>query len=171
MLIAPFRTMTLQDALESDIAPGHYVYRYRDGREILYVGKSRYPDERLLEHLGISERHLFACDLEPAKQGMLSDLDFRPLLADWIGEVIADNRPRSWAWSLDYIHLKDLYPQAYSQREKHPALLDTLLSHAETECIRYYSPYCNIMHKRPGHPLPERYIKRKVANRGVKLGE
>jgi hypothetical protein len=49
-------TITIKEALECppeiwDRAEGHYLYVYRDGEVIFYVGRSESPLDRLDEHL------------------------------------------------------------------------------------------------------------------------
>lgn len=65
-------TLTIKEAVENPIdTTDHYLYLYRDGDVIFYVGRSFSPLDRNLEHMGLSAR------------------SFR----DAVGDVIKDNRP------------------------------------------------------------------------------
>ena len=74
-------TTTVADVVKgySGTTQGHYLYLYRDGEAILYVGKSIRPLERLLQHLGHDVRSL----------------------PDAIGLLIQDNLPNSLFWTVE----------------------------------------------------------------------
>ncbi len=155
--------ISMKDALDEDTyqdAKHHYLYLYRDGETALYVGRSYDPIERLRQHMG---------------QG-------RAIAADQVGDIIQDNLPASLAWTVELFTLADCLPlvarympgshQHYTACLDRPEQQQELAKVAETAMIDHYRPCLNGSGARYyDHPVPERYIKRKIANRGVILGD
>lgn len=157
-------SLTIKEAVEQTIdTTDHYLYLYRDGDVIFYVGRSISPLDRNLEHMGLSHRSL----------------------ADQLGHVIRDNRPDSWNWTLELYTLEEcisLIQQRMPEVYRHyMEVLNTptnprssykykeLADDAETVMIEHYRPCLNGMKKQYRNPLPRKYIKIEIANEGVIL--
>jgi hypothetical protein len=137
----------------------HYLYLYRDGTTVFYVGKSFSPLDRLMEHLALYGRSL----------------------GSRLGDVINDNFPASLDWTMEMFTLQDCesivkahqfssYP--FYQRclmQQSPIERDMAIKIAEESLIDHYKPCLNVLARRYRNPLPAKYIKQKIANDGVIL--
>lgn len=130
---------------KAEFIPGPCVYLVRAGELVLYVGKSTYSAaDRLLEHMG----------LELPSPG-----------PDRLGLLIRDNRPEADGWEVDIYTPDDWKPYL---SEVDPSPLDTV----EQFLIDKRGPYLNVTHNRNNpnrKPLPDKYIKHRIANEGVRL--
>jgi hypothetical protein len=170
---------------------GYYIYLYRDGETVFYVGRSQSPLDRLMQHLALDDR------------GYGSSL----------GDIILDNLPESWEWTIELYTLAECLPfieqhksgflpyyhrlltseQAYIEQlteNRTPLetkiitdqdwleicrhqfqnyLYERLGDNAEKAMIEHYNPCLNILGRTQSNPLTDRYRKRKRANAGVKL--
>lgn len=139
---------TMKEALEmydNDSRIQDYIYLYRDGETIFYIGKSVQPFERLQEHLGQGE-------------------DLRALpFPDAIGKLILSNRPDSFEWTVEIVSLEEI-------EAKHEIKLS--IDDAERCLIIYYKPCLNEMYNRNPTPLPICYVKSSgIANEGIKQSQ
>jgi hypothetical protein len=86
-------SITIREALETLPGTGdHFLYLYRDGEIVFYVGRSIDPIERLEQHLGTLGGNSFFKD------------------RDLPGNVIRKNYPESLNWLIDLFTLKDCQP-------------------------------------------------------------
>jgi len=101
---------TIEKALEGDIDTNdHYLYLYRDGSTVLYIGRSSSPLQRLYEHLGKG--------------------DFRDIPSH-VGKTIIDNLPLSLSWSLLLLTLADCEPLVRLHRRRPTLAARGLMSRA-----------------------------------------
>lgn len=170
---------------------GHYIYLYRDGETVFYVGRSQNPFGRLNQHLALEG----------------------PGYGSSLGDIILDNLPESWEWAFELYTLAECLPfieqhnqwlapyyrslltsgQAYIEqltsnrtpleakimtdqewleicREQFSNhLYERLGDKAEKAMIEHYNPCLNTLGRTRSNPLPDRYRKHKEANAGVKL--
>lgn len=149
-------TLTIAEALKSAQEPeDHYLYIYRDGEAVFYVGRSINPLERLLQHLGRE----------------------KPYFPDAVGMVIWDNLPASLAWSVDLYTLVECVPyvaqhklaalSAFQRELAQAPYSKQSVAIAEDALIRAYQPYLNVQGRTYHNPLPDRYIRQHIANAGV----
>jgi hypothetical protein len=154
-------SITIGEALQQKLPDtwGHYLYLYRDGIVVLYVGRSEVPIQRLREHLG--ERTYG--------------------LSDYVGHIIESSRPESFDWGIDLFTLEDCEPfirkyssgtwlgklqvKTYERNVKEARVAEAeglgyynlqAVKEAELVLMRHYRPCLN----RTGRwtsPLPERY--------------
>jgi hypothetical protein len=151
--------ISILDALQKPFdTADHLLYLYKDEEVIFYVGQSINPLARLRQHLGYD----------------------RPYLPDQIGSVIRENFPASFQWQIELYTLEDCleivhtaspasfaFYQALLHQPEHQKYLMSL---AEVAMIDYYRPILNDQfNNRNTATLPERYIKRNIANEGVNL--
>ena len=139
---------SIEKALEGNIdINDHYVYLYRDGSTVLYIGRSTSPLQRLLEHLGRGD----FCDIPSP-----------------LGKTIIDNLPLSLGWTLLLLTVADCEPLVRLHRpEYHEWYLQQMTRRlareaaevAEEALIDHYQPCLNIAGNRAPHPLPEKYRK------------
>jgi len=139
---------TIEKALEGDIDTNdHYLYLYRDGSTVLYIGRSSSPLQRLYEHLGKG--------------------DFRDIPSH-VGKTIIDNLPLSLSWSLLLLTLADCEPLVRLHRPEYHEWFLQQMKHrlareasevAEESLIDHYQPCLNIAGNRALHFLPEKYRK------------
>jgi len=151
--------MTIEQAIKDYVDTGeHYLYLYRDGDTVLYVGKSVQPLERLLQHLG---RAL-------------------PYTPDDVGYVIHENMPESLSWTIDLYTLPDCLATvkahqpgsvaAFQQYLAQEAFRKEAMMIAEEALIRQHRPHLNQQNAtRYDNPLPDRYVKRAIVNEGITL--
>lgn len=152
-------TLAMEKAIKEYTDTGeHYLYIYRDGDTILYVGKSVQPLERLLQHLG---RAL-------------------PYTPDNVGRVIQENMPESLTWSVDLYTLSDCQevvkihkPGTFVAFQRYLAqetFRKEAMMIAEEALIRHHRPYLNQQNATwYDHPLPDRYVKQEIVNKGLTL--
>lgn len=140
-------SMTIEEAINPDIEllisvedKGEYVYLYKHGNIVFYVGKSVHPFQRLLEHLGKYERWLSPCDA--------------------IGQLITDNFPESLQWIVEIKSLAEIHAEQKSS-------IKISLADMEQALITSLCPCMNGLGKRGSNPLPDKYNKRPIANEGV----
>ncbi len=140
--------MSIKEALEmADKGNEQCLYTYREGNIVFYVGRSCQPFERLRQHMGMEERSGFT--------------------ADHIGQLIIDNEPESLDWIVDIGAIQELLPNhCEKENANHQALAEWL----EKEAIWELGPCMNRMGNKNRKPLPEKYNKRPIANKGVKFG-
>lgn len=143
-------TLTIQEAMESgEKTKGHCIYFYLDNDTLLYIGRSIRPCERLREHLGETPLYPFP---------------------DSVGSIIMDNMPESLLWIVKIWTIEELRPDIY-QEALRTGMIDRLVKDLEEASIMRYKPHLNGIGHNYHNPLPDRYIKRKIANEGVKLGK
>lgn len=147
-------SFTLEDALiDNPDTKGYYLYLYRDGDVVFYVGQSKDPIERIRQHLG---RAL-------------------PYWPDAIGQLILDNAPASFIeWKIDLFTLSDCLEavQAHwvSQASSFQNLVNTfydpdLVNRAEEALIAHYRPHLNVLNAtKYTNPLPERYVSKRIVS-------
>lgn len=140
--------LTVGKALEGNIdTKDHYLYLYRDGSTVLYIGRSTAPLQRLYEHIGKGDFHDTPSPL---------------------GKTIIDNLPHSLGWNLLLLTIADCEPfvrqhrpefhEWYLQQTKR-RLAREATEVAEESLIDYYQPCLNVAGNRTPHPLPENYRK------------
>ncbi len=151
-------TLTLTEALDytdEDKMDGHYLYLYRDGDVIFYVGQSVDPQRRLYEHLGIRDA-----------RGSGDD----------VGQIMHDNYPASLLWTVELFTPADCEPfMASYETPKRLAWYRRMLAQIETEeitsfhlrgvideaevaLIAHFHPCMNIRYALySNNPIPERY--------------
>jgi hypothetical protein len=166
-------TLTIREAMKQEADDScHYLYVYRDGDVIFYVGRSVSPLDRFMQHMGL-------------RRGMPSSM----------GSLIRDNAPESYGWLLDIYTLKDCVPII---KKESPYLLDSpdvqfgleeqstnfrgdlppeglqfllrkkdIIDTFEYALIRHFKPCLNVVGNRSDSQLPERYNKHPIANKGV----
>jgi predicted GIY-YIG superfamily endonuclease len=151
--------LTLQEALgKKRDTTNHYLYLYRDGNTIFYVGRSTKPLKRMDEHM---------------KSTHMDDL----------GKVINTNMPDSLSWIFEMYTLEDCLPlvrqyQQYSLvfykeilQETQRIQYKTIADIAEEVMIEHYKPCLNVLANLSRSQLPEKYVKpNNVANKGIILG-
>lgn len=141
-------TLTIQEVRDSmEKTQWHCVYVYRDKDTYLYIGRSVHPCERLREHLGETTSYP---------------------LSDSVGDIIIDNMPESLHWTVEIWALQELRPDLYQEALKTDKL-DQLVNDLEEYLIGHFKPHLNVLGRNYRNPLPDRYIKRKIANKGVNL--
>jgi hypothetical protein len=134
----------LKDNLSTDDEP-YCIYVVRTADAVLYVGGSVDPVNRLLEHISPESR--FA--------------------ADWLGDLVWENRPASLLWDTELLTLEDcvLYMQAvYPSENWHAKNIDVDM--AERALIMRYHPCLN----KANNPHPSRlptYIKKPEIEPGL----
>lgn len=137
---------TIGEVLSGRIyAKDHYIYLFRDGEEIFYVGRSYSPITRLIQHIG----------------------DDRPWIPDAIGNLILNNKPLSLNWEMELYTLEDCLPfiseayLPYYQRYLGNILIkNELIQTAEDEMIFHFQPYLNVIGNSQNKKiLPEKYQK------------
>lgn len=142
-------TLTIQEAMNSkEKTQGHCIYFYRDKDAPLYIGRSIHPCERLREHLGETLLHP---------------------LPDTVGSTILENMPESLEWAVEIWEIQEMRPDLYQEALKTGSLTQ-LANDLEDFIIGHMKPHLNAKGHNYHNPLPDRYIKRKIANEGVKLG-
>ncbi len=136
----------------------HYLYLYRDGDTIFYVGRSVQPLERLLQHLG---RAL-------------------PYAPDAVGLVIQENMPESLRWTIDLYTLSDCQeavkayqPEsvtAFGRYLAQGAMRKEAMMIAEEALIWQCRPHLNQQNATwYSNPLPDRYVRQEIVNEGLTL--
>jgi hypothetical protein len=152
-------TLTIGKALNEYVDTGeHYLYLYRDGDAIFYVGKSVQPLERLLQHLG---RAL-------------------PYAPDTVGQVILENMPASLSWLIDLYTLSDCRETVRAQMPgtvvgfqhllAQGSLRNEAMTVAEEALIRQHRPHLNQQNATQyDNPLPDRYMRQTIVNEGITL--
>jgi hypothetical protein len=181
------RTQSIRSALtaQDDIIPG-YVYVIRDGEVIFYVGISGDPQFRLAQHLGLADSHnryftpveAFIKRMETGKSEML---DAFRLGASPVGDCIIDNAPTSLDWLFDIYEKEDAlavldhagmltqFPHLHKMMEINWYEQRSLV---ETNLIDQLRPCLNRMGATHySNPIPEKYVRTKIANEGVKITE
>jgi hypothetical protein len=100
---------------------------------------------------------------------------------DCIGNMIKDNLPDSLKWVMEMYTLVECVPvvqicmqswYSWYRKEIEPLnvlLRDLLINTAEQAMIEHYRPCLNVMGNRKPSPLPDRYEKNPIANKGVRL--
>ncbi len=148
---------TLKDALEGHLdTTGHYVYLYRDGDVVFYIGMSSSPLDRLQEHIGRGQRQIGK---------------------SLLGQTIADNMPEALTWQVEFFTLADCEPLMLQHSPGTYLWFKTALEQfqADTDCfpesavraaedmlIRLHRPCLNTLGNRQGLRLPERYVKPEI---------
>jgi len=191
---------TVNTALYGDVGDyaGHFIYLYRDGDVIFYVGRSSDPINRLQQHMGLD--HTYPNSSYPSN----------------LGRVIQDNLPESVEWTLEVYTLEDCVPliEQYAS-DVLPHYLNLLSGEkefiesvaasrsdierrfisdekwmrdckegfqlyiykrlgdiAEQAMFDRYGPHLNyILNTARVRPLPARYVKERIANEGAKYGK
>lgn len=133
---------------------GHYLYVVKDGETVFYVDLSNHPTSRLCEHLGMDGPHM----------------------TDRLGQIILDNQPGSSQWQFEMYTLAECLPmvtehcdiETYTRMYQDRRWLRASMEMAEQALITHYQPCLN-SNKAHGyrHRVPEKYIKRKIANAGA----
>lgn len=150
-------TVTLAKALSGradislDVFDRSAVYVVRDNDLVLYVGITRGSlCDRLLGHCGRGEF------------GWASGVDS-------LGVVIQDNHPSSMSWLVDIYTERDCVEDL---RRFGPNYNLHWLENAEIMLIERLRPCLNVVHNRGNRtPLPEKYIKYKIANDGMDVSD
>jgi hypothetical protein len=138
--------LTIEDALKgTNDTTDHYLYLYRAGEMVLYIGRSTSPLERLLEHLG---RGAYTRRTSPL--GALI-LDHLPLSLTWLIEL----RTVAECEELVRHYRPECYEWYHEQINKHLAREASEV--AEDALIEHFRPCLNIMGNRQGQELPEQY--------------
>jgi len=138
--------ITVREAFEGTIdTTNHYLYLYRDGETIFYIGRSTCPLERLQEHVGMGayNRHtsrLGALILAHLPQSLLWQIELRTVAECDV--LVYRYRPEYYAWYLQQIS-KNIVREATEV--------------AEEVLIEHYRPCLNVMGNRQRQALPERY--------------
>src|SRR5579885_1704143 len=159
-------TITVKEAIECppgllDRVADHYLYAYRDGEVVFYVGRSQSPLDRLTEHLGLA-----------GSSG-----------GSRLGNLILDHTPESLAWQMELYTFADCAPLVQqfmpamsvwyeAKRAIKPGYDKDMADLAEQALIESLRPCLNSINRANySNPLPQKYIKRRYANEGVKITE
>jgi predicted GIY-YIG superfamily endonuclease len=152
-------TLTIEEALKEYVDTGeHYLYLYRDGDTIFYVGRSVQPLERLLQHLG---RAL-------------------PYAPDEVGQIIQEHMPESLHWTMDLYTLSDCQEAVKAHQPGNVVAFQHYLAQetfrkkammiAEEALIRQHRPHLNQQNATwYDNPLPDRYVKQAIVNDQITL--
>ncbi len=142
--------LTMKEALDmydNDSRIQDYIYLYRDGEVIFYIGKSVQPFERLQEHLGQGEDK--RCQSFP----------------DQVGKLILNNQPVSLEWRVEIMSLEEIHAKQESS-------IKIGIDDMEKELIMHFKPCLNDMYNRNPTPLPLHYRKSSgIANEGIKQSQ
>ncbi len=117
--------------LKPSDAIGHPIYLFREDAIVFYVGQSRQPLTRFMEHLG---------------QTWQAD-------ASEVGTLILEQAPHSGTWTYELWTLEDC------AQYLEPGLVAGDVDDAETALIRHFHPCFNVRYNLNPTPLPERYQK------------
>lgn len=134
--------LTIKEALESSAE--------RTEGQCLYL----YRDEDTIFYVGRSIH-----PLERLKQHVLR--------TDAIGSLILDNMPESFLWTMEIWTVQELRPDVHMDIP----LQDIYAASLEMDFIAEKNPCLNALNRTSSNPLPDRYSKRKIANKGVVLGK
>jgi hypothetical protein len=137
------QSLTVKKFLESPIVelePHTYIYVFRDGDTILYVGQSISIIDRISSHLGESWH------ASPSQ----------------IGELVQSNHPESLSWLIELYTLDDC-TEAVSQTPyvsfygSPRCTIEGRIDMAERAMIGKYHPCLNVQYNQDATPLPTKY--------------
>ena len=131
--------------------PSAFIYLFRDGGTIFYIGKSVDVYSRIEEHLGMQGRGYL-------RGGAKMEY------------IVNTNRPESLAWEVYLYTIVDCEVITGCQYNRESYGRDFAMEMAELDMIALHHPCLNTANNPHGTPLPARYIKvTGIANEGVKL--
>jgi hypothetical protein len=124
----------------------HFLYLVHNKDACFYVGQSVDPINRIHQHLAI-----------PSAK-------WAQLYPSLLGKLIKDNAPESYDWTVEFYNFEDFNMHNVPEltRKSTINLLEEIL-------IEQTKPCLNVIGRNYHNPLPDKYQKHKIANKGVKL--